>query len=134
MVGIMEDGGKHQNMLQDSESLVMVPLTEILLTCVSAHFVKSKVTYISIYKDWHINQAGWHLPRYVSEPVERRDHGALREATHPCPGEPLAASAGRPSPGPGLSSVVPVHFEAPKFLPADIHFLFSKYVKSEENL
>lgn len=71
----MEDGGKHQNMPQDSESLVMVPLTEILLTCVSAHFVKSKVTYISIYKDWYINQAGWHLPRYVSEPVERRNHG-----------------------------------------------------------
>lgn len=66
------------------------------------------------------------MPRCVFEPMERRNHEARREATHPCPGEPLAAYAGRPPPGPGLSSAFPVRFEAPKSLTADIRFLFSR--------
>ena len=46
--------------------------------------------------------------------------------THLCPVMQFVAYAVKPLPVPKLSSVFPVHFEAPKFLIAGTHFLFSK--------
>lgn len=46
--------------------------------------------------------------------------------TYLCPAVQTAAYAVTPPPVPELSFVFPVHFEAPKFLIAGTHFLFSK--------
>lgn len=102
---------------------VSVCVYTILYVLTSKYFKNFlKIVLVYLYKDDYLS-----LWRKRKENYWMWRLGCLYGVfTHLCPVMQFVPYAVMPPPVPKLSSVFPVHFEAPKFLIAGTHFLFSK--------